>query len=332
MTSQELLQKTSRAFYLSLRVLPKGSRQTMSLAYLLARCADSVSDGQWLPADRRIPALECIRQAFQPEWGGREEWKDLVAAVEVTSAEGALLHHFPQAMREWSQLPPADAELVRDIVLTLSQGMQVDLERFPGSVQDDEELRRHLWAAAGCVGSFWTRVTRLHEPALSQVPEQMEEWGTRLGNALQLTNVLRDLHSDLQEGRCYLPAQGLAALGLSPEVLLQPESRPLVQSYCESWMDEALRDFEASQNYILAIPWYCWRLRLAALWPWVMGVATLVRLQKEGWLRPYKVKVGRKWVYSMIVRTALLAPFTGLLRRYLRACLEQASSRGSKAA
>lgn len=315
-TSQQLLKATSRAFYLSLRVLPPGARQTMSLAYLLARCADSISDGDWLAAGERETTLrvflECLNQ------GPCENWRARVAAVDPTlGGEAALLHHLPAALQELSALPPADQRLIRDIVNTLAEGMLVDLNRFPGAVLDAEELRRHLWAAAGCVGAFWTAVMRLHEPRLAQAAPQLEELGTRLGNALQLTNVLRDISGDLRDGRCYLPAQELHDLGMRPEDLQDPAQEQRIEPLIRRWLAYGYEDFQASRDYMLLIPWHCWRLRLAALWPWCMGVATLIKLSPGGWLSGHKIKVTRSWVYRMLLTTAALAPFTPLLRLYL---------------
>ena len=322
MNSQQLLKATSRAFYLSLRVLPAGARQTMSLAYLLARCADSISDGEWLPADQRVATLQLFLDCL--EHGFREEWRARVAPVDAAGdGEAALLHHLPIALEELAALPAADQRLIREIVTTLSQGMLIDLERFPGAVQDGEELRRHLWAAAGCVGAFWTGVMRLHEPRLARVSPRLEELGTRLGNALQITNVLRDISGDLRDGRCYLPAQELAEVGLMPEDLSDPAQEQRLQPVIRRWLAHGYADFAASRDYTLLIPWTCWRLRLASLWPWCMGVATLIKISPGGWLSGQKIKVTRSWVYRMILTTGLLAPFTPLLRIYLSRQLKQ---------
>jgi len=316
-TSQKLLQSTSRAFYLSLRVLPPAARQTMSLAYLLARCADSVCDGGWLPSTERPQALHDFLDCLNG-LGRLDAWRDRVAAVDPSQGgEAALLHHLPTALQELEQLPVADQRLVIGIVTTLVQGMLVDLQRFAdpdrlGSVWDEAELRRHLWAAAGCVGGFWTAVTCLHEPRLQGIP-QLEELGVRLGNALQLTNVLRDVAGDLKQGRCYLPAQQLLEIGLQPADLAVTANESQVAPLYRRWLQEAYREFEASAQYVLLIPWKCWRLRLAALWPWTIGVATLTLLTEGGWLER-KIKVSRNWVYAMLLSTSAQALYTPWLQ------------------
>ena len=56
-----LLKGVSRSFYLTLRVLPKGIREPVGLAYLLARAADTISDSRFLPPDDRLTHLEAFR-------------------------------------------------------------------------------------------------------------------------------------------------------------------------------------------------------------------------------------------------------------------------------
>jgi phytoene synthase len=47
-----------------------------------------------------------------------------------------------------------------------------------------------------------------------------------LGKALQLTNILRDVRSDAERGRIYLPMSELARHGVAPEEILRLEYSP----------------------------------------------------------------------------------------------------------
>src|SRR5260370_30724279 len=58
----DLLQATSRSFYLTLRVLPARVRPQIGLAYLLARTTDTIADTEILPLDQRLDALEKLRE------------------------------------------------------------------------------------------------------------------------------------------------------------------------------------------------------------------------------------------------------------------------------
>ncbi|MCA1964642.1 MAG: squalene/phytoene synthase family protein, partial [Prosthecobacter sp.] len=53
----QLLASVSRSFYLTLKALPAELREPISLAYLLARTADTIADTAEAPAALR---LECL--------------------------------------------------------------------------------------------------------------------------------------------------------------------------------------------------------------------------------------------------------------------------------
>ena len=53
----------------------------------------------------------------------------------------------------------------------------------------------------------------------------MRELGRGFGMALQLVNILRDTGADLAAGRCYFPADELAAAGVAPEDILNDPAR-----------------------------------------------------------------------------------------------------------
>jgi farnesyl-diphosphate farnesyltransferase len=319
-----VLRDVSRAFYLTLRVLPPGLREPIGLAYLLARAADTLADSEALPPQERLQhLLEFRAQVEGPSCARAVERLAAAAARGRTSrGEGALLARLPRVFRGLEELAPEDRREVRQVVVTLTRGMQMDLERFPGpeemrALETAADLDRYTYYVAGCVGEFWTRITAAHSPELAGWDlEGMAGLGVRFGKALQLTNILRDLPRDLRMGRCYLPARELAEAGLSPRDLLDPASAPAAGPVFWRWMEVALEHYRAAQEYVLAIPRRCLRLRLAALWPVLIGLATLGRLRRvENFLRPGPpVKVSRRWIYMMLVLSVPAALSDTLLR------------------
>ncbi len=86
-------------------------------------------------------------------------------------------------------------------LLEIIEGCRMDLEvqRFQGW----EELSRYNWKVAGVVGLVCTRI-------FGCVHEDSDKYAEVLGNALQLTNILRDVGEDLANGgRIYLPINDL---------------------------------------------------------------------------------------------------------------------------
>ena len=339
------LKGVSRSFYLTLGVLPGGIREPVGLAYLLARAADTIADTPAVPPPLRLERLLAFRGLVQGP-ASLDDLDQIVAPAsegEAAPAERLLLACLPDAFSFLESLPDFDREQVRRVVTTLTHGMELDLTRFsppgfsppgfqldgPGSLSafdSPEELDRYTYLVAGCVGEFWTAVARAHEKRLSGWDvERMTALGVRFGKALQLTNVLRDAPRDLRNGRCYLPADELEAAGLSPSDLLDPSRAPQARRVLAAWTERALDHFDAAEEYLLATPRRCVRLRLAVLWPILLGLATLAVLARnESWLDPARPsRVKRKWVYWMMAQSLLAAPSDRLLRRWIGGLREQ---------
>jgi len=91
----------------------------------------------------------------------------------------------------------------------------------------DAELDDYTYRVAGCVGGFWTKLTRARVfPGAVIDDARFLSDGIRFGKGLQLVNILRDLPKDLRAGRCYIPASMLARVGLVPRDLLDPANGP----------------------------------------------------------------------------------------------------------
>jgi len=131
---------------------------------------------------------------------------------------------------------------------------------------------------------------------------------------------LRDIPGDLRDGRCYIPEDELKAAGLTPADLLDPANEPRARAVLVPWMQVALGHFQAAEEYLLAVPRRSVRLRLACLWPLLMGLATLARLANSGrWLDPDStVKVSRRWVYRMMLLSLPAVISNTVLRRWIK--------------
>src|SRR5512136_1503929 len=73
-TLEDLLEKTSRTFALSIPVLPEPTRRQVMIAYLLFRIADTFEDAAHWPPEKRIEALREFQDLlgdFSPEKASR---------------------------------------------------------------------------------------------------------------------------------------------------------------------------------------------------------------------------------------------------------------------
>ncbi|HEY5779451.1 MAG TPA: squalene/phytoene synthase family protein [Terrimicrobiaceae bacterium] len=167
-----LLKRVSRSFYLTLRFLPSPVRESIALAYLVARLSDTLADGA--------------------ETEGEE---DLLARREEIAG--------------WLSNSPDRLE-IENVWSTIRQGQRFDQNRFSrpdATPLDEQELDLYAYMVAGCVGEFWTRLCEKKIPGFASLdPAKMTDLGIRFGKGLQLVNILRDRQADATKGRIYVPA------------------------------------------------------------------------------------------------------------------------------
>ncbi len=331
------LKSVSRSFYLTLRVLPAGARLPIAIAYLLARAADTIADSTEVSAAQRLAVLITLRGVLEdPSRQADIVTPSLIKGIK-DPAERCLLKSIPFVLSEFYSVGAQDKAAIANVVNVLISGMELDMQRFhhapkaqPIALANDSELDDYIYRVAGCVGAFWTEIISRYDKALSHWDvAAMSEQGVRYGKALQLTNILRDLPEDLSEGRCYLPLDELCAAALTPQQLLDAEKSNAVKPIIHKWLRKALAYYGEAEQYVLAIPWYCFRLRLAALWPLLIGLATLAKLARFGCYldASQRIKVARPWVYRMMILSIFCVVSNRLIKIWiadLRQQIEQA--------
>jgi farnesyl-diphosphate farnesyltransferase len=310
----DLLRQVSRSFYLSLAILARPLREPLGLAYLLARAADTVADTTLVQRSERMHHLRTLRHAYAGQAADVAGVALACAAHQSHAAERRLLERVTAVLAAVDALPEADRERVRAVLTTITDGMLFDLARFPGAdahglaaLDTLDELDRYTYLVAGCVGEFWTDLHLAHRPRLAGWDAvAMRAAGVRFGKALQLTNVLRDVSGDLAHGRCYLPAQELAGLGLAPADLLEPTGAARARPLLRRLLHLALGHYDAAWRYTLAIPRREWRMRLACTWPLLIGQATLEAMAAHP--NPFAsapVKISRASVRAILAGSAV---------------------------
>ena len=313
----DLLKRTSRSFYLTLRVLPRAVRPQIGLAYLLARTTDTVADTELVPPAQRLEALEQLRARILGGSTARLDFSRL-ARQQGSPAERTLLERCEDSIALLQKLSADDVHLIHHVLDTIISGQKLDLQRFADAseknivaLQTETELDDYTWRVAGCVGEFWTKMCRAHlfpDARLDDSPLLTD--GVRFGKGLQLVNILRDIPADLRKGRCYLPEDKLKELGLSPADLLQPANEPKLRPLYNAWLDRAQAHLTAGWVYTNTLPWGQMRVRLACAWPILIGIQTIERLRTGNVLDPAtRIKINRDEVKAIMTRSILRYPF-----------------------
>ena len=127
----------------------------------------------------------------------------------VYGAPGGVLPDDPieqdRAIRAFAATTAA-CEIPRRLFEELAEGCRMDLT--VNRYADWPSLERYCYHVAGVVGVIMCCVFDVRDPAAQQPAIAM-------GNAMQLTNILRDVREDFERGRIYLPADEMARFGVT---------------------------------------------------------------------------------------------------------------------
>ncbi|HEX2780783.1 MAG TPA: phytoene/squalene synthase family protein [Gemmatimonadaceae bacterium] len=190
-----ITRRHARTFSLASRFLAPEKRRAAFAVYAFCRTADDIVD-RGVPGGanaRRV--LDEYRAALDDALDGRPEgpvFRELARAVDRYRIPTGVLHD-------------------------LLDGVARDLQgaaRFASWA----ELACYCEGVASTVGEMCTYVFGVE--GSGEVVERAVRYGRTLGMAMQLTNILRDVGEDAARGRCYLPADELAAFGLRPADVL----------------------------------------------------------------------------------------------------------------
>ena len=185
--ANEITRKSRSNLAFAFFSLPKATRQDITTFYAFCRQVDDAADDPEVPLSQRRHWLQGWRrwlvQAEPGEPGFASELRTLISKYRI------------------------DRQLFEEILL----GVEMDLE--PVRFQDFEALHRYCYRVAGAVGLVSIEIFGYRNA-------QCKEYARKLGTALQLTNIIRDVDKDLRNGgRIYLPSGELRMFGYSEEEL-----------------------------------------------------------------------------------------------------------------
>ncbi|MFH2203808.1 MAG: squalene/phytoene synthase family protein [Elusimicrobiota bacterium] len=199
----------SSNFYLGFLFLSKRRREALSAVYAYCRRVDDIVDSGTLSVDEARRELDFWRAEI-----------DRLYAGNPTHAISRRLQPFV-----------GEFDLPREGFVELIAGMELDLEK--NRYETFADLKRYLFGAAGTVGLLCVKIFGYRRtPA-----DAIRSYAVEMGNAMQLTNILRDVGADLERGRIYLPLADIRDSGYSLEELTArkhtPAFRRLMALECE---------------------------------------------------------------------------------------------------
>jgi 15-cis-phytoene synthase len=182
---EEKAARSGSSFYYAFRFLDPERRRAITALYAFCREVDDVVD------DCREPSVALAKLGW---------WRDEVARM----FHGEPRHPISRALAP--HLAPFD--LSQEYFEEIIDGMQMDLDY--DAYPDFPTLSLYCYRAASVVGLLSARIFGFTD-------RNTLKYAHDLGIALQLTNILRDVHEDAVRGRVYIPLDELERFGVKPE-------------------------------------------------------------------------------------------------------------------
>ncbi len=190
---EQITRREARNFYFGFISLPRFRRQSISAVYALSRRWDDIADGD-LPGEEKKQQLDAEESRLNSMQTPFDD--PVYTAVRNTIGKFDIpLHYFHD----------------------LLDGVRLDLTKKRYHTFD--ELLEYCYHVASCPGLIVLEIFGYEEP-------RAREYARKLGYAMQLTNILRDVRKDLERDRIYLPLNRLKLEGVSEQDLLSKHPSP----------------------------------------------------------------------------------------------------------
>jgi farnesyl-diphosphate farnesyltransferase len=315
----------SRTFALNIRMLPRELEETVRLAYLFMRIADTVEDDRDMAPQERKSILELFSACFTPEGSDPEAVADFLSALPSSwrthiHPDLFLAAHADLVFSVYAGVRPDRREAVRERVREMCTGMvHYALRREADGwfrLGTRQELLDYCYFVAGTVGLMLTDLFS-SEGMGSARKERLRSNSVAFGLALQLVNIARDIPADGIRNTVFVPEEMCRFRGIGSADLWAPQHRAEAGAVLLDLIRLADREIRRAQAYVLDLPATAWRMRLFCLWPLLMAQDTLLVLASDpgSALDPTKrAKIGRRQVRRILWTTSITCWSNLLLR------------------
>ena len=230
-----ILHSVSRTFALTIPLLPPQIEKVVGNTYLLCRIVDTIEDATELTPQTKQDLSRLFLDAALEKTPVNTFVKPCLDALKnyPNQDELDLIAHTPTVLRILHTCPESDQEAVSRCISIMSEGMS----RFHGKqneagLKDLVEFEEYCYVVAGVVGELLTKIFANYSPGFAKNIRGHEDLSIAFGQALQMTNILKDSPEDWVRG-----------VSWKPKHMSQAELLKI-----------AYRNLQKSMQYILLIP------------------------------------------------------------------------------
>ena len=229
-TSRLIIKSGSKSFATAAKLFNEETRDNAYMLYAWCRHCDDVIDNQELGFNSQPQDAEVTRRVL-------DQLKEKTqAAIDNKPSDDPIFEGLRYVLKA--------NEIPGRYPLELLEGFAMDAAEH--RYKSFDETLQYCYYVAGVVGLMMAYVMGARDEAALQR-------ATDLGIAFQLTNISRDVREDALIGRVYLPEDWLAAAGIPPQELSNPEYSAALMKVVERLLNEADRYYASADQGLRAL-------------------------------------------------------------------------------
>jgi phytoene synthase len=207
--AKKITQDYAKSFYFAARFLPKEKKNDTYGLYAFCRQTDFLADDLEVDLETKKAALNL--------------WQKMtLEAFEKNLSDNPILNLFVQVCSKY-QIP-------QKLAFDLIDGVKLDLSK--NRYQSYQELEKYCYLVASVPGLMMTHLLGFSD-------QKALLYAEKLGLAMQLTNILRDVWEDFGNDRIYLPLKDLERFGYSLVDLETKKNNGALQEFLKFYIQKA---------------------------------------------------------------------------------------------
>ena len=205
---RSILESVSRTFALTIPLLPNGLEKVVGNTYLLCRIVDTIEDATCVdPTTKQELSTLFIKTVLDHSLSEQFVRECLIALINHPNHnEKDLIENIPRVLRVLQSCDERQRHAVAKCVQIMSEGMSYfHIRQNQSGLEDLQEFEKYCYVVAGVVGEMLTTLFALHSPAFAKAISGKESLAIAFGQALQMTNILKDSPEDQLRGVSWKP-------------------------------------------------------------------------------------------------------------------------------
>lgn len=305
--NQQILQRVSRSFALTIPQLPPTLSRTTTIGYLLCRIVDTIEDEKDLSVAEKYSFFKEFVDVVDGYAKAEAFAERLLPRLgeNTLSAEKELVENCSLVIQAFLRLTSQEQAILSRCVKIMSAGMLrfQELKSFQG-LKDIAHVDSYCYHVAGVVGEMLTDLFCAYSPEISKHRKKLYTLAPSFGQGLQMTNILKDLWDDRKSGSCWLPGDVFQKHGYDLSRLSEYVYEPTFGRGLSELIGITCAHLKNALTYTLMIPRHETGIRKFCLWAIGMAVCTLGNIKKNpDYQSGSDVKISQKNTKAIIVTT-----------------------------